>query len=558
VKTQEEMEYEERVKRRVLILRDLMQQGKIHFAESIRKQVEKSFLRARFDKNGEPDLSTIDGFIRSTALMVEHINHRTKLKDAISLMEIQCNYFSIIDDNFSHFYKAMIDKKSSPHQIANYIAYHTNDIENLNEAINPLLENIQNYWDMVAESGYMHLEDDYKSIKAVFGGDLFPQHNENIASKCGLYTDTIVLPCPFMRAKGLFERWGKQDRVFYLLKLALNILQYKDLALADLEKPIVVILPDKEMLDEFLLKQVQELGEKDTLFHAKKVFGREFSDIKDLIDFGKDLNTVDKVINEIKDSTRVLFDTEFKESLKIQIENQIKGQTGQLMGTDNPGIIVSMQGLGRMSVCNELLLKSLQVHGVPLIDAPTSWEYFKWKLEYDSERAFPNREFGKLHLVKGLTDLEHTKLNWVGKIPPRGLIEIRKSGAIDEIRSILSTGIDELTKSNELDFSATSNRVFENIDGALRQHQENIKQLKNKKWKIAGHDFGSWIVVGSVEIAAACVGTPLFGVSALILDQFLDAPKIKDLPKSVKQIKNLDEQKNALRQTPMGLIFKYK
>ncbi len=558
MKSQEEGEYEERVKTRVLILRDLIQQGRIKFTENMRDKIEASFMKARFDENGEPDLSTIDGVIRSTALVAEHMVYRDKMKDAISLIDIQRKYFSIIEGNFNTFYKVMIEKQATPHQIANYIAYNNKDIDYLDEAIRPLLENFKEFWDSVAEAGYIHLEDNTKAIRAVFGGDLFPQNNENIASKCGLYTDTIVLPCPFIRAKNIFDRWGKQERVYYLLKLALNILQYKDLAIADLVTPIVVILPDKEMLDEFAFKQMQELGDKDTLFHANKVFGREFKSIEELIDFGKSLDTVDKIISEIKDPQRVLFDTNFKEPLKIQIEKQINGQSGQLLGTKNPGIIVSLLGAGRMSVCNELLIKSLKVHGVPLIDAPTSWEYFKWKLEYDTERAFPNRDFGKLHLVRGLSQIENTNLNWIGKIPPEGLIEIRKTGAIDEIRAILSNGIDELTKSNELDFSSTSKRVFENLNEALKKHQENITNLRNKKWKVAGHDFGSWIVMGTIEIAAACIGTPLFGISAFALDQLLDAPKIKDLHNSVDKIKDINQQQKSLRQTPMGLIFKYK
>jgi hypothetical protein len=558
MKSQEEIEYEERVKKRVLILRDLMEQGKIKFAESMKKGLEESFSKARFDKNGEPDLDTIDGRIRSIALAAEHFDYREKTKDLASLFEIQNKYFSSLEENFDVFYKEMTKHKLTPHAIANHVAYGKKNIDFLNELVNPLLEYYQEFWTAVSETAYIHLEDQHNSVKAVFGGDLFPQNNENIASKCGIYTDTIVLPCPFMRSRGLFKAWNKEQRVYYLLKLALNVLQYKDLALTDLERPIVVILPDKEMMSESAFEQTQKLGEKDTLFHAQKVFGREFASLEDLLNFGKELDTVDKIIHEIKDQQKVLFDTEFKEPLKLQIEKQMSGQSKQLMGTDNPGIIVSMLGLGRMGVCNELLMKSLLVNGVPLIDAPTSWEYFKWKLEYDSERAFPNLDFDKLHVVKGLDGLIDTNLSWVGRIPPEGLIELRKSGAIDEVRAILSNGIDELIKSNEFDFVSTSNKVFENLNQAYLKHQQNIRTLKNKKWKVAGKDFGSWIVMGTIEITAACTGTPLYGVSTVILNQILDAPKLKDLPKTVEKLKDVEKEKRNLRKTPMGLIFKYK
>src|SRR5690606_6034583 len=132
--------------------------------------------------------------------------------------------------------------------------------------------------------------------------------------------------------------------------------------------------------------------------------------------------------------------------------------------------------------------------------------------------------FSKMHIVKGLNGLENTKLQWIGKIPPSGLIELRKVGAINEIREILSNGIDELVSANEFDFTTTSHKVFNNLNFAFNQHQENIKKLINKKWKIAGKEFGSWLVMGSVEIASACLGTPLYGLSTVALNQIMDAP----------------------------------
>jgi hypothetical protein len=431
MKSQEELDYEERVKRRVLILKELLEQGKINVAEGMRGELEESLKSARFDENGEPDLSTIDGRIRSMALVAEHIDYIEKTKNAISLFDIQRLYFERIDGNFNFFYKQMLKFKTNPHELASSIAYGKSDINHLNDVIEPILKDLQEFWEAVAESGYLHLDDHRDSIKGVFGGDLFPAHNENIASKCGIYTDTIVLPCPFIRCREFFTRWSKEQKVYFLIKHALNVLQYKELALADVSKPIVVILPDKEMMDEFAFEQIKELGEKDSLHHASKIFGRNFESTQELFDFAKKLDTIEKVFKEIKDENRILFDVDFKEPLKVQIQNQMSGQANQLLGTSNPGIIVAAMALGRMSVCNEILIKSAKVNGIPLIDAPTSWEYFKWKLEYDTERTFPNEDFSKLHIVKGLEGLSNTNLKWIGKIPPKGLIELRKTGAID-------------------------------------------------------------------------------------------------------------------------------
>ena len=560
MKSKEEKEYEKRVKSRVLILKEYLEKGdkKINIVNKDDAiNFEDSFRKIRFDTDGDPILETVDSRIRSLALIIEQVDHKDKMKTAISLQQIQEGYFNRIEGNFNHFYKIMLENNVSPHQVANVIAYGKESIDHLDEVINPILKDLEEYWELVAESGYLHLEDDYDSIKAVFGGDLFPSNEENIASKCGIYTDTIILPCPFIRSRHMFDIWNKEQRVYYLLKHALNILQYKELALTELDKPIVVILPDKEMMDEFAYEKVSKLGEKDALYHAGKVFDRKFESIGELIDFGKSLDTIEKVTNEIKDRNRVLFDTEFKDSLEVQIKNHIESDSAKASRTDNPGFLVSMMGFGRMSVCNELLLKSSKVGGIPLIDAPTSWEYFKWKLEYDSERTYPDKDYSKLHIVKGLNGLDSSKLQWIGKIPPKGLIELRKNGAINEIREILLKGIDELVNANQFDFTSTSHKVFNNLNFAFNQHQENIKKLTNKKWKIAGKDFGSWLVMGSVAIASACLGTPLYGVSTVVLNQMIDAPKIKDLPKTVENIKQTEREKEQLKKSPLGLMFNY-
>jgi hypothetical protein len=560
MKSKEEEEYEKRVKARVLKLKEFLEKSdkKINIVnKEDAVNFEESFRKIRFDSDGEPILETVDGRIRSLALVIEQIDHRDKMKSAISLQQIQEGYFNRIDGNFNHFYKMMIENNVSPHQIANVIAYGKQSIDNLDEVIKPILEDLEEFWELASESGYLHLEDDNDSIKAVFGGDLFPSNEENIASKCGIYTDTIILPCPFIRSRQMFDVWNKQQRVYFLLKHALNILQYKELALTELDKPIVVILPDREMMDEFAYEKISKLGEKDALYHAGKVFERKFESIEELIEFGKSLDTIEKVTNEIKDPKRVLFDTEFKDSLELQIKNQMESDSAKAMKTNNPGFIVSMMGLGRMGVCNELLVKSSKVGGIPLIDAPTSWEYFKWKLEYDSERTYPDQDYSKLHIVKGLNGLDSSKLQWIGKIPPKGLIELRKNGAINEIREILLKGIDELVNANQFDFTSTSHKVFNNLNFAFNQHQENIKKLTNKKWKIAGKDFGSWLVMGSVEIASACTGNMIYGLPSAVLSQVLDAPKLKDLPKTVENIKQTEREKEQLKKSPLGLIFKY-
>lgn len=48
---------------------------------------------------------------------------------------------------------------------------------------------------------------------------------------------------------------------------------------------------------------------------------------------------------------------------------------------------LSTKVIGRILQSNDLVLRSLQFNGSPLIDAPTSWQYLIWKYEYDAKKT---------------------------------------------------------------------------------------------------------------------------------------------------------------------------
>lgn len=47
--------------------------------------------------------------------------------------------------------------------------------------------------------------------------------------------------------------------------------------------------------------------------------------------------------------------------------------------------------------------------------------------------------------------------------------------------------------------------------------------------------------MGGIEVAAALTGTESWGMGAIIAGQFLDPPKLKDIPKTYKDISAEDE-----------------
>jgi len=550
VKTEEQHEYEKRLRRRLKILQEQFKAGKIRIAEGL--NVEESLLAVRVGPDGEVDLDTVDGIVRSMALAVTAMHDREELKKEASLSEIQNMYFTFIEDNFGNFYKIMRERGISPHDAGMAAKNSQVSIKEITKNIDEFLNIIEQFWAGVGEIAHVHVEDMRGNIKGVFGGDLFPAHDENIASKCGIYTDTLILPDPFLRSKHVFEHYGLADKAYYFMKHAMNILQYKDLACADVDVPIVVILPDLAALQADEREFFHSLGKQDSLVHSEKLFGRKFESFEELMDFCQSLDTIERAVAEIADSGRILFDTSWKGDTASQIEKAMKSDHMKPFGEITPGLVLASQALGRMSVSNELLVKSRRLNGTPIIDAPTSWQYLVWKMEYDSDRAESELRSQALHVVKGLSALAGTDMQWLGNIPPEALIELRKDGAMDEIRNILGNGINELIDANPSNFHRSKDHIFDNIYNAFTQHQKNIDELKAKKWKFAGKDIGSWLVVGSLEVAAAITGTPVWGLATIAADQVLDVPKLKDIPKSIRE---LADQNNKLKKSPVGMLF---
>ncbi len=545
-------EYQKELKRRLKVLGDYLEEGKVKFAPHLFEDTKKSLMAVRYGTDGQVDLSTVDARVRSLTMAVTAMQDREDMKSAISLKDIQTTYFEWLENNFGEHYKVMVRRNLTPHDAGRAISSSTESMDYTVSVIPKFMEVLTEFWNNLIDPAYAHLED-LQVLKAVFGGDFFPSAYENIASKCGIYTDTIVLPDPFLKSGALWERWSKENQTYYFIKHALNLLKYKELALAETNIPIVVILPERMTIDEHEQKTIGSFSESDALIHASHVFGRNFSDMKELFEFVEPFETPEKIANIITNPKRVLFDTDWSGTLQNQIQKAIKEHQKEIFSMEHAGRMVALQGYGRMSQANDLLMKSLRLRGTPLIDAPTSWKYFQWKLQYDAERT-KSGYTKDLHILRGLQDAASGQMQWLGNIPNDALIEIRKIGAIDEIRGIIGAGIDKISNFSPDDFQESSEIVVQNIQKAFEDHKEQIKELRKKKWKFAGKDIASWLVIGSLEVAAAATGIPIFGLSALAANQVVDIPKLKDIPKDAKKLR---EKSQVLKRSPVGILFKY-
>ncbi|ACS80166.1 hypothetical protein [Maridesulfovibrio salexigens] len=540
--------YERELQRSLMLLRESLEEGKLSLPAD--EKLKQSLLKIKIRGDGSIDLDTVDACVRSLARTCTMLHDREALKDVASLPDIQCTYFEFVHKSFGDLYQDMKNKGYTADFVGSLFSENDELRSSILPQVDAFLEKIKVFWSHIDDVAWTHVED-LQCLKGVYGGSLFPSYSNNVASKCGIYTDTIVLPDPFLRAEPLFERSSDQYKIYYTIRHVMTLLDYKELATVDLGLPIVVVLPDPT-LQKFERDLIVGFGESDWLIHAQHIFGREFESVDHLFSFCSSLDSYSKVADEIKDESRFVFNDDIKGSFEDKLRYQYAGDDYKVLQTENPGAILALSTTGRMSQANEVLVRSARFNGIPIVDAPVSWEYFKWKLEYDGFRTNPGEMFD-LHVTKGLQNIADGKMTWIGNIPTDALIEIRKVGALDEIREVLGKGVHEISKISPSDFAKSADQIMENIQSSFSVHQGKVRELKNKKWKFAGCDVGSWLVSGTLEVAAALTGTPLYGLSAFVINQLVDAPKIKDIPTAYRKIV---EEANQVERSPVGLLFK--
>lgn len=539
--------------RRIELLKEKLTKGQLKFAPHLIDGFQKSLSKVKFLSDGIVDVETVDGRIRSLCSMIAIQNDRNEWKESISLKDIQESYFSRVEYAFGELYSMMIEYKVDPYQFSEWYCSNPKYIAEALPIIEEFLQEIQKFWENISEPTWIHLEDSFES-KAIFTGEIFPDGYSNLASSTGIYFDTTILPDPFIKILPVLQFSNNQEKCYDIIRLALQLLSYKSLALADTEKPIVVILPDRHHMENNYKEFINACAVGDSIEHTKVLFGQDINNSDELLDYYSSFKNTDEVISKLLAPDKLVFATEWKESLNKQIERFIKEQASKL-GMTKPGQAIYLQLISRFSQANDALQRSLQLRGTPIIRAETSWIWYSQMLEYNAGNSNTNDILNNLHVSRALNSTVKKEIPWIGNIPPDSLIELRKSGALDEIRHILSKGIKELIETNPNNFYRTGDKVFDNLNIAFMEHENKIKELSLKKWKFAGKDIGSFIITGGIEITAAITGLPLYGTLGAMASMTGVIPTVKDLKEKYRQ---LCDAENKVKNTGIGILFNSK
>ena len=464
----------------------------------------------------------------------------------------------MVDKLFGKSFSEMRQRGLDPHNVATSLAADSKIVEAFEGDLGEISAGVREFWSYHGPVVQAHLEE-LRGLKSVFSGDISPSYLSNIACSVGLYMDTVVLPDPLLQlidyssAPGSFK---PQRLLFYLAKHALNILSYRDLALADVEPPIVIIASGLTS-DNNYQSVLAKIADADVIDHCSKLFGRPFSTLQEIMIFLNKLSSISELVSEVVDPSRLLVDAEWSGSLPEQLQkytSKIKSEFRDPSTRDIGQVVLGLV-VGRMLQANDALLHSSRYGGSPLIDAPTAWQYLLWKYEYDAERAAePRSDMGDV-LVSNAVQAEGSgELGLISGVPPEVLIELRRNGAMADLREVIGKGLSSLNIASSTNFSDVKKLVISNIDAAFTEHERELRDLSSSHRHFFGVDVGRWLVVGGISIAAAATADPVVGTIAQLLTMGLGLPSPVDLSKQWKELQSKGE---SLKRSPTGILFRH-
>ncbi|QBY55490.1 hypothetical protein [Cupriavidus oxalaticus] len=542
---------------RVFLLQERIERGKMHVAEHLVEGFTRSMRAIRLRPDGKVDPETVDGHVRATTLAIRAMQYRDDAKSSVSLAQIQEIYFDFLFKEFGWLFDQMQAEKVDPAQVAHAISEDSDFVKGLTESLPGFVDALREFWGSVFDPASFHLQDGTQ-LKAAFSGDLFPAHWENTVSTAGLYIDTIILPCPIMRIAPIVGIASDREIATALVKHMLTAMTYREIATAELDPPVALVLPNRDDIHIDDRQIIVTRATPSALKHAEYLFHRQFESVEHLQEFCGRLQTIDHVIAELKGQDRLVFDTDWGQTAREQLDHAVAEQTALLPGMDR-GVVghhVLQSCVGRMAQAMGAQQNAIYFGGTPLINASTSWKYYTWLLDYQGaqEKAPGKEQARSMHVVHALAHERDNNLSWLGNVPVQAVLEIRKNGLMDEVRSLLGSGVSELIKANPNNYFRTADQVVSNLERAFAKHQTDLLEARNKKLKLFGLDVPACLAVGALGIAAATItDNPVYGVVGAMLGQ-IGLPNLKDIKSRFTEIRAEEKVRAA---SPTGLLFQH-
>lgn len=504
-----------------------------------------SLASVKYDSEGLVILETVNPLLM---VVSEEVAQEVYEREAgkVPLHVVQKSYVDFLNQYFGDAYSHMVGENLTPHEMAEAMSRDPDYVESWKRIVPEMLDSLREGWYRSGAVTTAHLRK-MSTLKAVYGGNVFPHPSSNLVSNAGLYVDTLVLPDPILSCLSTHKILKPDEFVKLLVRHALTASAYSRIALAELEIPIVVFTPSYFFLSQQLPQLVLRLSEEDLCVHLQKVFNYSFSSAEDVKNYFSAARTMEALAASVVDKDRFLFDIEESplplDQLEVITEELDKFEKTNLLA--DPMLRVLVHFYGRFMQVNSAIAHCDLYEGIPLIDAPTSWQYYLWKLEYGSAQASDDAAIA--HVLHA--DLREMPL--ITNVSVDGIIELRKRGLLTELRGILREGIEKIEQASQDSVSEIGRHVAENIRAALKEYEKLVKEIPRQ---IASSALKAVSIGGAVSlgIAAAASGSPPLTYLAIAAG-YLGLPTVRDV---IQTSRDIYSKYKSVRNSPVGIFFK--
>lgn len=461
------------------------------------------------------------------------------------LGRVYAEYFGLLDRYFGHF-----AKEAKKHQLdAGTVAQDVLSYPRFRAIIDGFSESVSSqivaFWTKNQDVVLKRVQK-LGGLRARFGGDVGPQANSGLLNRGGLYFDTIIVPDPMLRVARLDSNI-MENKSYYLLKYAINQLLMKGAYVADITPPIAVIVPDTDLTGpEPDMSELELLGERDTTLIVNELFSTSFDTFEQVTDYFGRFSDINHIAREITQPDLIWFDEDQPLTLEHQLEafraNNRRDLQARALPFDieSPFMLLKIL-VGRMMQINDVYQRAVAQHAHPVISAPVSFHWLKWKLKLNRKAYGAGGPTSlDLHLANALLSDE---LQWLSNVPTSSLVKLRAAGQMREMRKVFRDELSTLSSLTVDDPTEVVRQVDYNLSTALTSHQSRIRDLD--------HRFVSDLVIPGMSL--------LFTITAgLVPAIYPDAShlmKIMTGAWGTLSISSLYQKANAYRKDRQKLVF---
>lgn len=502
------------------------------------------------ERNEEGTLvpDSVDPTLLSIATMVAEAEWLRRLSKT-NLSSIQKEYTGILRANFEQFERLATDNGVPIEQLPEALSCSEFMQKNFDRIAQSFVEGLGEFWNQSASAVQYHLLGT-KGLKMVYGGNSFPNRSSNLWRTGLLYSDLLVVPDPMLAWTRYAEAPNAATRIRYTFRDCLTALQYAPFAEAD--DPAVVFCPLLPLANEDVERLCIEAAEEKTCFFASLLMGVEFGSARELFQHLKELGTRENFLNKVKEPEYLLIDVE--EDLDPENQMNLALETSRDMGLSMESLseaeMLGMHLFGRWLQIEVAWAQSQALKGHPLIDAPTSWKYFQWKMEFDANTRDSDKELLSATLRGNAAVSAMDSFGDLENLTAEQLLDAKNSEALNNLRSVIRNASAELaTEIN--DQNSVVNATVKKLDELISSHRNTEAKLRESKKKLA-QDLGLTLTAGGIGIASVTSASIPLGVAACLLSM-LGVSSLNELKSKSREIY---ERYQANEQNPVAFFLK--